>query len=403
MSTELPLSVRSVLNRWFSVIILLGLVLMIVGGYGVYDAYIEDAETVTEQQVIGSSAVASEFDHAATVINGSGIFRERTQLTDRSLYFISATPNLSATYRLTQDSATGAPATASIRVSLIIQSVEDDTVYWEERDTLEDIENTEIQDDEEVSVSVEINVSAIQDRIDTIQTKLGASPGDPVVTLRADATIEGAAGDDEFIDNRADRIEIELGEAVYRVGTDVQDESTYDATNRVSRTVEPSRIILYGGPLAFISGLSGMLALSIARWRGLLTVTDDERARQDFESARDDFAEWISTATIPAEIDRTRITTDTLADLVDIAIDSNRRVLEDDGRYAVITGDILYEYTPPSSVGQSNDMSDPESEKMNDDAETTVTEIPDLSLLDYPAEVPDHDMQKSHEEGDQKT
>ncbi len=72
-----------------------------------------------------------------------------------------------------------------------------------------------------------------------------------------------------------------------------------------------------GGPTLCASDWSyGLPRDSTLAW--LAAVTDRERVRNEFERARDDFDEWISTARIPDADDRTPVPTDSLVDLVDL-------------------------------------------------------------------------------------
>jgi hypothetical protein len=92
-----------------------------------------------------------------------------------------------------------------------------------------------------------------------------------------------------------------------------------------------------------------------------LIITERERARYEIETTRDDFEEWFSSFEIPESGDRTVVPAETLADLVDVAIDSDRRVLEDGNQYAVIVDDLMYTYSAPETTDGSTDsaMTDP--------------------------------------------
>ena len=160
----------------------------------------------------------------------------------------------------------------------------------------------------------------------------------------------GTLGDESFTDTRTDRIEITPSDGFYRVSTSVQDREMYQTTERVTRTIEPSLLALYGGPATLLVGLVGVVGVVLLDRRGWLAVSERERARREFENARNDLSEWISSAEIPAPGSRTVVRANSLPALVDIAIDSDRRVLEADDRYAVIVGDIVYTYTAPTGA-----------------------------------------------------
>jgi len=133
-----------------------------------------------------------------------------------------------------------------------------------------------------------------------------------------------------------------------------------------------------------------MAFLGTARWRDWLAVTDRERVRTEFERTRDDFDEWISTARIPDADGRTPVPTDSLVDLVDIAIDSDRRVLEDGHQYAVLVDSEIYTYTAPPAV-------DPLSSPVSSDTEPASENTASLFSLLFDDSTEDADTTDSDE------
>lgn len=94
------------------------------------------------------------------------------------------------------------------------------------------------------------------------------------------------------------------------------------------------------------TGLSGLGAIGLA---GAVLYTgrridDFDAFRQQYERVR--YIEWISRGTIPTTGKYARVPVEALADLVDIAIDSEKRVIHDTskGIYAVVDGNLMYEY-----------------------------------------------------------
>ncbi|MFB6223764.1 MAG: DUF5305 domain-containing protein [Haloarcula sp.] len=370
--------VRSALSRWLLPIILLSLVLALAGGYVTYDSHIEGGETVVEQQTAGTWTVESGFEHSATVERDTAVFSVGEELENRSLYFTTAAPQLDGTYTISHDNTDDNPAITSTELSLVIRAVEErngeTVVHWRTSDSLETLDAVKIEDGDTESTTVSVDIPTILNRTESIQNDLGAAPGETEVLLIADTTVESSINGQTFTDTRTDRIEITPGESVYRVSTTTQSQSSYEATEQVTRTIEPSRLELYGGPVLCSLGLLCAALLGIARWRGWLAVTEREQVRHEFETARNDFDEWISTAKIPESDDRTTISTNTLADLVDIAIDSDRRVLEDGERYAVLVDSEIYTYTAPKVADplDSSGENDPEPTAECTDEETSV-------------------------------
>ncbi|WP_225307814.1 MULTISPECIES: DUF5305 domain-containing protein [unclassified Haloarcula] len=386
MNNLLSVSVRSALNRWFVLVLLVALGLALAGGYVTYDSHVDGAETVVEQQTTGTWTVESEFEHGATVTRDTEVFSAGEELTNRSLYFTTASPELEGTYTVSHDNTDGNPAVTSTDLSLVIRAVEErngnQVVHWETRDSLETIESVETEDGGATATTVNVDIPMILNRTEAIQNDLGAAPGQTEVLLVADTTVESSVDGETFTDTRTDRIEIVPGRSVYRVSTTTQDASSYEATEQVTRTIEPTRLELYGGPGLCALGLLSMAFLGTARWRGWLAVTDRERARNEFERARDDFDEWISTARIPDADDRTPVPTDSLVDLVDIAIDSDRRVLEDGERYAVLVDSEIYTYTAPPAVDPLASPATGDTDPVAEDTEQGTASLSSLLFSD---------------------
>lgn len=350
-SNSLPVAVRILLNRWVLAIAVVCLILALVGGYVAYGAHLGEEETRIEEHTAGTWTVDSEFEHAAVAERSAAVFRSGDRLENRPLYFTSVSPEIRGTYSLTHENTDGDSAVASAELSMVVRAVEEidgqTAVHWEERETLDSLSGIDIGDGDEATVTVSIDVPETLERIETIEADLEAAPGETEVLLVAETAVETDVAGETFTDTRTDRLEIDPGPAVYRVATTVEGPQPYDATEQVRVTVEPSLLALYGGPLLVLVGVVGVVGLATALWRDELAVTERERTRYEFETAREDFDEWVSGSEIPDIADRTTVRANSLADLVDIAIDSDRRVLEDGTRYAVLVGDIVYTYTAP--------------------------------------------------------
>jgi len=94
--------------------------------------------------------------------------------------------------------------------------------------------------------------------------------------------------------------------------------------------------------------------LVYARRKGRLVVTDRERQWLTYRSTREEFDDWITTGRVPdAAVDQSVVEVDTLSGLVDLAIDTDNRVIEDRARGAclVLAEDCWYRYeTPPEPI-----------------------------------------------------
>jgi len=102
-------------------------------------------------------------------------------------------------------------------------------------------------------------------------------------------------------------------------------------------------------PLGYV--LAGGLGLGLLVVAGIVAVSyrrgfDRQRLEQRVHELR--YSEWISTGSIPDAFTETTISIDSLEGLVDVAIDTDNRVIHDGDHnvYVVVSGSAVYYYSP---------------------------------------------------------
>ena len=103
-------------------------------------------------------------------------------------------------------------------------------------------------------------------------------------------------------------------------------------------TTVPKASAIQGG-----IGLGGLL-IALAIWRFYRRNPEWQDLKQSYDKAR--YGEWISLGTVPDGDEYEKVAISGLTDLLDIAIDSNKRIIHDADRalYAVVDNGIVYEY-----------------------------------------------------------
>lgn len=84
----------------------------------------------------------------------------------------------------------------------------------------------------------------------------------------ADTAITGQLDDTPIDATRTDRLRFNPQGSVYTVSTGVQSPTTRETTTSVARTVSPSPLSLYAGPIILVAGISGVLILLVGRTSG---------------------------------------------------------------------------------------------------------------------------------------
>ncbi len=129
-------------------------------------------------------------------------------------------------------------------------------------------------------------------------------------------------------------------------------DETHESFETVEVLAEPSPLQAYGSIVAF--GFVVMLLILVIglRYSGYTKLTDQEQELIAIEQARERFSEWITTGEFPSEREYEQtVLVDSLEGLVDVAIDTNKRVIEDEqlGVSTVLDDTYIYIYIQPDS------------------------------------------------------
>ncbi|MEF8812486.1 MAG: DUF5305 domain-containing protein [Halovenus sp.] len=354
-----------------SIVILLGL-------GGAYLTYATHVEPGTETNVVEEASWSStgQYTHQATVTEETVVFERGSVLADRSTYFERIAPVLSGAFVYQyQTTGGGGELTAEIEQTVILRSVEDEdegAEFWRSERSLGSYEAEGVEPGDRVEAPFEFNVTELGNRITEIEEQLGGTPGTTEISLQTQVSLSG-----ERIGESVERVNqysmrIVRGGSVYRVeNDDAQSESdTRVREELVTATYGPLRSA--GAPALLVLSVLACLVLGVGWYQGKFDIGERERERLNHLSASEEFADWISTGHVPEETFPNRqISVDTLEGLVDLAVDSNRRVIEDTERdlYVVMVDGIAYTYDIPQPPLTVDDLESLEAAS-DDEAET---------------------------------
>ncbi|TKX40015.1 hypothetical protein EXE52_08735 [Halorubrum sp. CGM4_25_10-8A] len=361
---------RSVLQKYLPAIFAVFLLITAAGGFLVYGAQTAP-ETTTETQTTGTWSANATFTHAAVVTNGTFTFTEGQRLEDRSLYFTRVSPELTGEYLVTHrgDAET---ASGTVDLRLVLEAIDESggsdqgettepPAYWRETRPIDSVSIDSLEPGETRRVSFDADVAELNERVTAIEDALGASPGTTRIAVVAETTLEASVADDRFVDTRTDRLALEPSQGTYSVSSSLTESQTYEATETIEVPAGPTPLQQYGGPVLIIVGVVGMVATGSAWREDTLALTDPERVRLEYSQARSDLDKWISVGTVPPREGRTIVELSSLRDLANVAIDSDRRVIERPDatpRFVVLDDDVRYIYDPPAAArGEDTDDS----------------------------------------------
>ena len=350
--TDRGAQLRALAEDHLAVIVLALVVVGLLGGYVTYGAY-ATTDTRTETQTASTWQSTGEFTHRATVVNGTDAFAEGEVLSDRSVYFRDDTPRLngSFTYGYTADDGNLA---ANVSLVLVQRSIDEsgdgnDTVLWRVERPRENITRS-LAPGESANVSFSMNVSAVSERATTIDEQLGGTPGTVETTLQARIDLSGTRNGEQVDRTRVYSLPISAAQGVYRVQDPGPVTHSGEQTTRTQVPVSPGPLGSAGGPLLVVLSLAGLVGLAVGQVTVGLTVSETERARLVYQRQRKEYDEWITTGTVPSEsLADPTVEVDSLEGLVDVAVDIDRRIIDDSdsAQFVVLGEEVNYIYTPP--------------------------------------------------------
>lgn len=356
--TEWGQRARGILSEYFVVAVAAAVIVACLGGWLVYTTHIEPG-TETQQEVQSSWESSAGYAHSATVTEPNRVFPIGDTLEDRSLYYAGITPELDGAFEY-HFAATGGQLEVDADHELVIQSInEEEDPFWRVTEPL-DSQSTTLQPGDSLTTEFTLNATEIALEIEDIEEELGASPGETQAFVRTDIDAEGTAAGNPAEHTESYRLTLLPGTATYEVEADEATEQ-HEHVEPVTSEIEHGIVRMAAGPALVLVGLLGLFGLGVGRHREAFELSAAERAAMELASEREEFNDWISTGRVPeAARGREAVEISSLEDLVDTAIDSDRRVIYDsnDGVYHVIDETQRYEYRPeipPSAVAEELD------------------------------------------------
>ncbi|WP_252700565.1 DUF5305 domain-containing protein [Natronosalvus vescus] len=352
------LRARSALDQWFVLVVVVLVALSAFGGWMAYSAYAADPAPDDERTVEVWSTTAG-YHHSAEVQVDNPVFDVGDELSNQPVYYTRIAPELEGEFRHRYDGTDGV-VTLDVELERVVRSVDGDAgEYWSVSESLGSSTVDDLEAGETHTTAFTLDVPGLANETDEIDSSLGSTPGTTETVVVAYVTLEGTV-DGESV-NQTNRYELVVDPDgdTYTVEGPENDRYAEERTEAVESDAAAGAGFdlgeSLGGLVLLVLSLSALGATTVAKRRGALTpsAADLERARARHE--REQFDDWITRGVLPdAVLDRPRVDVDTLEGLVDVAIDCEKRVIEEqteDGpSYWVLDGGLLYVYEPVEPV-----------------------------------------------------
>ncbi|NHN46907.1 DUF5305 domain-containing protein [Halostella sp. JP-L12] len=309
---------------------------------GVTAVGVASPPTETSRMATDTVRVTADGSDSATVTGESELYERGEVVRDSPAYLTAAAPNLTVTAETSVSDGRSANVTQDL--VLTYRAKRGGETYWEEPVPIGHAEG--VAGDDPATVSATVNVADVRDRIEAIRGETGSRTTVSAVVVHR-AAYETGSRSGELRSSAG----LSVGDRSYSLGDGLGTSDTYHDREVVTRADEDRTTALFGVTVASWSLWSAPLALGFLLGAGHAGVVrrrgvDPRAVERRLE--RDRFAEWVSHGEVPDDVADRRVAIASLADLVDVAIDADRRVVSDrrTERYVVIDGNVAYVYAP---------------------------------------------------------
>ncbi|ELY45003.1 hypothetical protein C495_08680 [Natronorubrum sulfidifaciens JCM 14089] len=312
-------------------LVVIGALALVATGWAVANP---TTETTTQY---GDDRVESDVQTSAVVVRDGELWSEGERLENSRVYALNATPELTLEpeTRLVNEETNTPIDDAAVSHELVFrfEAVRDGDPFWNETHTVID-ESPAVENGIAASTAT-IDVESYRDRQRQLERELsGIGSVDLEVEFRAEYDTSRTQGTQQA------STAFHVTDDAYWLAESLAtaDEHTYQVGT--AQTTESRSL----GTIAGLS-LLGTLSIVGAAFVARRAPVDEDAARRAVHEKR--YAEWISRGSIPMWVGDYHISLDTLEDVVDVAIDTNERVVNDRqrGLFAVVTDDVVYYYS----------------------------------------------------------
>lgn len=350
---------RAFADKWFVVIVVVLLFVSAVLGWWAFQVNMVP-DTREEERLVESWSESSSYTHSALIVNDSLPFAEGSVVRNRPIYYFNLSKDLDGTYGYTYEADDGDLAVTTDTFLLIrggeLENQEINQSFWQVARPLETARSDSLAPGEQHTVAFTVDIRYVLETITTVQRQLGSTEGLVDVRVRSISTVEGEVEGEAVSRTYESDLVMVVNPAIFRViEADVVSER-HQSFATAEIIVQPSPTEAYGSIGLFVLSLVLLASLGVARVNGSFELSEEERELLAIVRQREQHSDWITTGTFPAErnYDQT-ILVDDLRGLIDVAIDTNKRVIEDTqlGVSTVLDNDYIYMYVRPDSPARN--------------------------------------------------
>lgn len=314
-----------------AVFVVLGLAAIGGGGY-VYTN--PPTEEIPPQETDVQEFTAS-VEHSAEVVEETPLYDPRTTIENQPVYFINGTPTVQ--FAAIAEVPDDRPVNVSHRLTLYRAITFQDTVFWDEETTL--AADRAVVEDGQLRIESELDIPAVSNRTAELDRAV-SDVGSISTSIRLRTTYETeSSGGEPYEGELTAQSGLQITGQAYWLKSDLRaGETESQATGGTVRQQPPN--------LGLVGMLGGAGIVLILGGIGLAFWSSQRADVQGLEEKvyRSRYDEWISEGDFPTDAGKQYVYINSLEDLVDIAIDTGKRVIHDPEleTYGVVDEDIVY-------------------------------------------------------------
>lgn len=309
--------------------------LVAAGGAGYL--YLNPPTEVDPPEELSVQQFGMAVEHSAVVTNGSALYEENDVLRNQPVYFTNSTPTLQLSF------LARTPQNRPVDVSreLVVHhraEFEGDT-FWENRTV--HIDDRRALRNGRSWINITLSIPQIRDRRTDALAEIG-TVGSISSEIRARLTYDSPTdGATNYTGSLSASTPLQFSENAYWLGNNLSASETERKLGPRTVTQLSPDYVLIGG-----LGLSSLLLLAFGAGVLLWSSRYAESYELDVNVYRDKYDEWISEGEFPTDATNKYVYINSIVDLVDVAIDTNKRVIYDPDleTFSVMDGDVVYYY-----------------------------------------------------------
>jgi hypothetical protein len=405
MTDGLTLRLKYLCGRYWRLLVPVLVLLSAIAFAGAAAGVTSDAQPQQTTVETDSMTVETTLSTEATVTGNTTLYEQNDTLTNLPVYLRSATPEM----RLIAVTTTPPDRTVSVTQQIVLRlsATRNGEVFWRDSRVLAADSTNVTNGSTQTTATLDVQRLA-RERLAEVRAETGN-----VGTVRVEVETIAVYQTDAYSGRTSAATPVRVTERAYELETPQRDQQTNVTTEQqiaAGGAGGAGPLSVSNGPALrdLGAGLGGFVALGLAAlvWLTSRRIGDFDTFRQRYERVR--YAEWISRGSVPATGRHARVPVETLVDLVDIAIDSEKRVIYDvsKGVYAVVDENLMYEFRENNDgdmnefgfvpITEPTESGSTEKTSSDDGAETAAAAD---SWFDADTEPPDHDSDASPDGG----